>query len=208
MVKQRALIIIKPDAVQRGLIGKITKRFEQVGLKIVGLKFIWATIEQIKNQYPETEAWFKKVGERTLINYKTNLPATRQGVSEYAKKILGTADPIAIGKLVRQWLIKYLQESPIFIVVLEGYETVEIVRKICGNTIPLLAAPGTIRSDFSHDNIELANEKQRPLRNVVHASDTLEDAEKEINLWFNPNELFEYERADEKIMLNKRNHKS
>lgn len=193
MTKQRALIIIKPDAVQRGLIGKILKRFEQVGLKIIGLKFIWATTEQAKNLYPETEVWFKKVGERTLTNY------AKKGLD--AKKILGTDDPIEIGKLVKQWLIKYLQESPIFCAVLEGYESVEIVRKICGNTIPLLAAPGTIRGDFSHDNIELANENKRPLRNIIHASDTIQDAEKEIEVWFTEDELFEYDIADEKMMF-------
>lgn len=193
MTKQRALIIIKPDAVQRGLIGKILNRFEQVGLKIIGLKFVWATTQQAKNLYPETEAWFKKVGERTLTNYQ------KKGLD--AKKILGTNDPLKIGKLVKQWLIDYLQESPIFCGVLEGYEVVEIVRKLCGNTIPFLAQPGTIRGDFSYDNLELANENKRPLKNVIHASDTPEDAEKEIKVWFAADELFEGERADEKIMF-------
>ncbi len=193
MNKQRVLIIIKPDAVQRGLIGEILKRLEQVGLKIVGLKFVWATQDQVKNLYPEAETWFKKVGERTLTNYqKKDLDA---------KKILGTDNPVEIGKLVKRWLINYLQESPILCAALEGHETVEIIRKICGNTIPLLAPPGTIRGDFSHDNIELANENKRPLRNVIHASDTIQDAEKEIKVWFTEDELFEYERADEEIMF-------
>lgn len=193
MKKQRALIIIKPDGVQRGLIGKILKRFEQVGLTVIGSKFIWASAEQIKNQYPETEAWFKKVGERTLTNYK------KKGLD--AQKILGTNNPIEIGKLVKKWLMDYLQESPILCAVVWGYEAVEVVRKLCGNTIPLLAAPGTIRGDFSHDNIDLANENKRPLRNVIHATDNIEDAEREIKIWFNNNELFEYERADELIMF-------
>lgn len=193
MVKQQALILIKPDGVQRGLLGKITKRFEQVGLKIVGLKFIWATKEQIMAHYPETEAWFTKVGQRTLTNYaKKNLDA---------RKVFATDDPLAIGKTVKQWLIKYLQESPLFIFVVAGYDTVELVRKICGNTIPFLAAPGTIRGDFSHDTIDLANEQNRPLRNLIHASDTQDDAQKEVNLWFKKEELFDYERADEKFMF-------
>ena len=130
MNKQRVLIIIKPDAVQRGLIGEILKRLEQVGLKIVGLKFVWATQDQVKNLYPEAETWFKKVGERTLTNYKKNLPTDRQGVLKYAKKVLGTDNPIEIGKLVKRWLINYLQESPILCAALEGHETVEIIRKI------------------------------------------------------------------------------
>ncbi len=192
MTKQRALIIIKPDGVQRGLIGKIVSRFEQVGLKIIGLKFGWVDKEKIITHYPETETWFKKVGERTLTNY------AKKGLD--AKKVFGSNNPILIGKTVKKWLIDYLQESPIFLMVLEGYECIEIVRKLCGNTIPVLAAPGTIRGDFSHDTIDLANEQNRPLRNIIHASDTIEDGEKEINLWFEENELFDYQRADEKFM--------
>ncbi len=193
MQKQRALLIIKPDGVQRGLIGKIIKRFEQVGLTIVGLKFIWATDKQIIAHYPETEAWFKKVGERTLTNY------AKKGLD--AKKVFGTDDAVSIGKTVKKWLIDYLQESPLFFVVVEGYEAIEIVRKLSGNTIPLLAFPGTIRGDFSHDTIDLANEQSRPLRNVIHASDTVEDAEKELNLWFKSEELFDYKRVDEEFMF-------
>lgn len=193
MKKQKALIIIKPDGVQRGLIGKIVSRFEQVGLKIIGLKFDWATEEKIIAHYPETDTWFKKVGERTLTNY------AKKGLD--AKKVFGTDDAIKIGKTVKKWLINYLQESPVFIMAVEGYECIEIVRKLSGNTIPVLANPGTIRGDFSHDSIDLANEQNRPLRNIIHASDTVEDGEKEVNLWFEKDELFEYERADEKIMF-------
>jgi len=192
MYKQKALLIIKPDGVQRGLIGKILKRFEQVGLTIVGLKFIWASKEQIVAQYPETDVWFKKVGERTLNNY------AKKGLD--VKKVFGTDNAVSIGKTVKKWLIDYMQESPLFFAVVEGYEAIEIVRKLSGNTIPFLAAPGTIRGDFSHDCIDLANEQNRPLRNIIHASDTVEDGEKEIKLWFKSEELFEYQRADERFM--------
>lgn len=193
MTKQKALIIIKPDGVQRGLIGKIVKRFEQVGLTVIGIKFIWASKEQIIAHYPETEAWFKKVGERTLTNYK------KKGLD--ARKVFGTNDAVSIGKTVKEWLIDYLQESPLFFAVVEGYDVIEIVRKLSGNTIPFLAAPGTVRGDFSHDTIDLANEQNRPLRNIIHASDTVEDGEKEVNLWFKPEELFDYKRADEEFMF-------
>lgn len=194
MKKQKALLIIKPDGVQRGLIGKIISRFEQVGLKIIGLKFEWATKEKIIAHYPETEAWFRKVGERTLTNY------AKKGLD--AKAVFKTDNAVAIGKIVKSWLIDYLQESPVFLAVVEGYEAIEIVRKISGNTIPVLAAPGTIRGDFSHDTIDLANEQNRPLRNIIHASDTVEDGEKEVNLWFKKEELFSYQRADEKFITN------
>ena len=192
MKKQRALLIIKPDGVQRGLIGKILTRFEQVGLKIIGLKFEWVTKEKIIIHYPETDGWFKKVGERTLTNY------AKKGLD--AKKVFKTDNAIQIGRTVKKWLIKYFQESPVLIMALESYDCIEICRKLSGNTIPVLAAPGTIRGDFSHDTIDLANEQNRPLRNLIHASDTVEDGEKEIKVWFTLEELFSYERADEKFM--------
>jgi len=197
MDKQRSLIIIKPDGVQRGLIGRIITRFEQVGLKIIGLKFIWATEKQIIVHYPETDAWFKKVGERTLTNYAKNLPAGRQGVLD----VFGTDDAIQIGRTVKKWLIKYFQESPVLIMALESYDCIEICRKLSGNTIPVLANPGTIRGDFSHDTIDLANEQNRPLRNIIHASDTVEDGEKEIKVWFTDEELIDYQLAGEKFMF-------
>jgi len=195
MKKQKALLIIKPDGVQRGLIGKIITRFETVGLKIIGLKFQWAKKEQIVAHYPESEAWFKKVGERTLTNY------AKKGLD--AKIVFKTNDAVSIGKIVKGWLIDYMQESPMFFAVVEGYDVIEIVRKLSGNTIPLLALPGTIRGDFSHDTIDLANEQNRPLRNIIHASDTVEDGEKEVTLWFAPHELFSYDLAGEKFMYSK-----
>ena len=192
MNKQKALLIIKPDGVQRGLIGKIIARFEQVGLKIIGLKFEMASKEKVVAHYPETEAWFAKVGQRTLTNYE------KKGLD--ARKVFKTNDAVAIGKIVKGWLITYFQESPVFMCVVEGYDCIEIVRKLSGNTIPVLAAPGTIRGDFSHDTIDLANEQNRPLRNIIHASDTPEDGEKEVNLWFKKEELFNYELAGKKFM--------
>jgi len=195
MKKQRALLIIKPDGVQRGIIGKIITRFETVGLKIIGLKFEMATSEKVVAHYPETEAWFKKVGERTLTNYQ------KKGLD--ARTVFRTNDAVSIGKIVKGWLVTYFQESPVFMAVVEGYDCIEIVRKLSGNTIPVLAAPGTVRGDFSHDTIDLANEQNRPLRNIIHASDSPEDGEKEVNLWFTKEELFSYEPAGEKFMYSK-----
>jgi len=200
MVKQRALLIIKPDGVQRGLCGSILKRFEQVGLTVAGLKFGLADEKTIVAHYPETDAWFEKVGQRTLTNYRLKGDRPLGDV----KKVFGSEDPIAIGKTVKKWLIDYFQESPVLCFVVEGYDAIETVRKLSGNTIPILAAPGTIRGDFSHDTIDLANKQNRPLRNLLHASDTVEDGEKEVNLWFKPEELFSNVRADEKMMFNQK----
>ena len=193
MKKQRALLIIKPDGVKRGLSGTILKKFERVGLTIVGFKFITADPQTVTAHYPETNVWFCKVGDRTLSNY------AKKGLD--AQKVFGTNDACTIGKTVKKWLIDYFRESPVLVVAVEGYEAIEIVRKISGNTIPVQAAPGTIRGDFSHDTIDLANEQNRPLRNIIHASDSVEDGEKEVNLWFKEDELFSYKRADEEIMF-------
>lgn len=193
MTKQKALLIIKPDGVQRGLCGAILKRFERVGLTIIGFKFMKADAQMVKNHYPENDVWFGKVGQRTLTNY------AKKGLD--VKKVFGTDDAVAIGKTVKQWLITYFQESPVLVTAVEGYETIEIVRKISGNTIPVLAAPGSVRGDLSHDTIDLANEQNRPLRNLIHASDSVKDGEKEVALWFKPEELFDYKRADEDFMF-------
>jgi len=193
MKKQKALLIIKPDGVQRGIMGAIVRRFEQVGLTIIGFKFVVADEKTVISHYPETDVWFEKVGQRTLTNY------AKKGLD--AKKVFDTDNAIEIGKTVKKWLVTYFRESPVLCIVVEGYETIEIVRKLSGNTIPILAAPGTIRGDFSHDTIDLANEQNRPLRNIIHASDSVEDEVKEVNLWFKPEELFSYVRADEKIMF-------
>jgi nucleoside-diphosphate kinase len=192
MKKQRALIIIKPDGVQRGLIGRIVTRFEQVGLKIIGLKFEVAEPKKVIAHYPDTDVWFEKVGNRTLTNYK------KKGLD--ARRVFKTDVAIEIGKIVKGWLVEYFKESPVFIMVVEAYDCIEIVRKLSGNTIPVLAAPGTIRGDFSHDTIDLANEQNRPLRNIIHASDTVEDGEKEVGVWFTKEELFDYDLAGEKFM--------
>ncbi len=193
MKKQKALIIIKPDAIERGLTGTIIKRFEQVGLTIIGFKFQKADKRTVTEHYPCTDVWFEKVGERTLNDCHF------KGTD--VKEVFKTDDAIAIGKQIKEWLITYFKESPVLIMAVEGYDVIEIVRKLSGNTIPSLAAPGTIRGDFSHDSIELANEMHRPLRNIIHASDTVEDGEKEVALWFKSDELFSYTRADEKIMF-------
>lgn len=193
MNKQKALLIIKPDGVQRGIMGEIVNRFERVGLTIIGFKFVMADEAKVIAHYPETETWFEKVGQRTLTNY------AKKGLD--AKKVFHTDNAVEIGKTVKEWLVTYFRESPVLCVAVEGYEAIEIVRKLSGNTIPLLAAPGTIRGDFSHDTIDLANEQNRPLRNIIHASDSIEDGEKEVHLWFNKEELFPNKRADEKIMF-------
>jgi nucleoside-diphosphate kinase len=181
---EKSLVIIKHDAVNRGLMGKIITRFEQVGLKIVAMEFLQSTEDMGKGHYPTTEEWFRKVGERTLNDYmKRELDPIEE---------LGTKDPIEIGKLVKQWNVDYLTHGPVLALVFEGPGAVPVIRKLVGDTIPAKALPGTIRGDFGLDNIELANKFQRPLYNLIHASGEVSEAEAEILLWFGTQEVFDY----------------
>lgn len=190
---EQTLVILKPDAVARGLIGKITSRFENVGLKIVGAKVMRATKDLAKKHYPiEREAFIRGMGQKTLDNYKA------LGVDP--KKEVGTDDPLEIGKIIRDWLDELITGGPVFAMVLEGPHAVELVRKLCGHTLPLLAAPGTIRGDLSYDSSYLANTGKRAIKNLIHASGTVEEAKYEIPLWFSPSELHSYERVEEAIM--------
>jgi len=190
--KEHTLLIIKPDAVKRGLAGEIVSRIEARGLKIIALRMFWAKKDQIDRHYPQDEKWIKRLGGKTLQNY-----------AEYnldAKKELGSDDPLEVGKIVRAWLIDYLTSGPMVKMVIEGIHAINMVRKIAGPTMPAEADMGTIRGDFSVDDATAANRDKRSVRNLVHASETPEEAEHEINFWFAPEEIFDYKRAEDDVM--------
>jgi len=192
-MEERSLVVVKPDGVARGLVGKIISRFEQVGLKIVAAKFTKADSELAEKHYPKDrrELWLG-IGKKTLDNYKS--------FNADPKKLLDTDNPEEIGAMVRVWLLEYISSGPVLAVVLEGPHAVELVRKICGNTLPFLSAPGTIRGDLAYDSSYLANTGKRAIKNLVHSSGSVEEAKYEIPLWFKPSEIFEYERVEERAM--------
>lgn len=190
---EQTLAVLKPDAVARGLSGEIIKRFERVGLKIAAIKLVMASRDLVNRHYPEDreELWIG-IGNKTLDNYRAmEMDPTTS---------LGTSDPKEIGKMVRVWLMDYMTEGPVLAMVLEGPHAVELVRKMCGHTLPLLSAPGTIRGDFSFDSSYLANTAGRPIKNLIHASGIVTEAEYEIPLWFDESEIHSYERVEEKAM--------
>jgi len=190
---ERTFVLIKPDGVKRGLIGEIIKRIEQRGLKIIALNMIQATREQIDNHYPKDEAWIKRLGEKTMDTYN------KYGYS--AKEEIGTEDLMEIGRIIRTWLLDFLISGPIVKMVVEGIHAVDMVRKLVGKTVPAMAEMGTIRGDFSVDSPILANLGKRSIHNLVHASETPEEAAHEIEFWFAPEEIYEYKRAEEDIMF-------
>lgn len=194
--QEKTLVLIKPDGVKRGLIGEIIRRIEQRGLKIIALQMLWATAEEADKhypQFPENIEWFRKVGLRTLENYK------QYGYD--ALQELGTEDPVEIGKLVKQWNIDYLISGPIVKMIVQGVHAVDMLRKLVGDTSPAAAEMGTIRGDFSVDSPMQANGNKRAMHNLVHASGSIEEANKEISLWFSESEIHEYNRAEEDIMF-------
>jgi nucleoside-diphosphate kinase len=182
---EKTLIIIKHDGVARGLMGEVIKRFERVGLKIVAMEFLQSTKDMGDSHYPRTEQWLSRVGQRTLKEY------FEKGLDPL--KELGTLDPLAIGKLVKGWLIDYLSAGPVLAMVWEGPNAVNVCRKLVGDTIPANALAGTIRGDFGIDSAELANAQRRPIYNVIHASGELAEAQEEIALWFKGAEVFNYQ---------------
>ncbi len=193
MKPERTLVVLKPDAVKRGLIGEIITRFERVGLKLVACKMLQVSRELADKHYPLSRREFiEGMGKKTLENYKD------MGVDP--KKEMGTDDPYEIGKVIREWLVEMITSGPVLAMVWEGPHAVELVRKITGHTLPLKAEPGTIRGDFSFDSSYLANAKKRAIKNLLHASGDPEEAEYEINLWFSKDEIHSYERAEEKVM--------
>jgi len=191
--EERTVLIIKPDGVKRGLIGEIISRIEKRGLKIIALEMFWASREQIDGHYPKDQAWIRRLGEKTLKNYREH------GIDPIEE--VGTKDPLEIGKMVRSWLIDYMTSGPLVKMVIKGIHAVDMIRKIAGTTMPAQAEMGTIRGDFSVDDATAANRDKRAIHNILHASETPEEAAHELKYWFAPEEIHDYKRAEEDIMF-------
>lgn len=184
--EEKTFALIKPDGVRKGLIGEIISRFEQRDLKIVALEMFQPTREQIDNHYPKDEAWIRRLGEKTLATYE------KYGLDPI--KDYGTDDPEKIGPHIREWVIDYMISAPLVRMVVQGLHAVDMVRKICGPTLPYQADMGTIRGDFSNDSPALANAEKRAVMNLIHASETPEEAAHEIKHWFGEAKSLEYKR--------------
>lgn len=192
-MNEKTLVVIKPDAMQRGIMGEIISRYEKVGLKVIGAKMLKVPKELADKHYPkDRDDFITGMGQKTLNSYND------QGLDPI--KELGTDDPRDIGLKIQGWLVEFISESPVMALVLEGPHAIEVVRKLTGFTLPSKADPGTIRGDYSFDSSAYANTAKRPIRNLIHASGDAEEAEFEINLWFKPEELYEYDAIHHKHM--------
>ena len=185
---ERTMVIIKPDGLQRSLVGEIVKRFEQVGLKLVAAKMMVPTAEQIEKHYTLDPEWRVKTGLKTIKGYtdKNLVPPL--------------TDPLEVTARILKNLIRYMTSAPVIVMVWEGAHAVEIVRKVTGGTEPLTSGVGTIRGDFVLDSYRLSDVDSRSVRNLVHASGSVKEAEDEIAHWFSPKELFTYKTVHEAVI--------
>lgn len=186
---EQSLVLLKPDAVVRGVAGEIIHRFERVGLKIVGMKMVHPKVDFVKKHYLTTDEKLKIIGERTLsdcIEFEIDVVAN-----------MGTNDPVEIGRQVWNWNVEFLSSGPVLAIVFEGVNSIQNIRNMVGSTVPSKAAPGTIRGDFSLDTAVGANKRKRTVFNLIHASGSIEEAKDEINLWFTSDEIYTYRRLHE-----------
>lgn len=186
--KERTLVIIKPDGVQRTLIGEIIKRFERSGLKLVALKMVVPTKELIERHYLIDPNWPMITGTKTIESYR------KKG------KKPPHEDPLKVTEIVLKNLKYYMSSGPVVVMVWEGVHAIGIVRKLIGTTEPLSSDVGTIRGDFTIDSYEVSDIDSRSIRNLVHASGNSTDAEKEIKLWFKNSDLINYRLIQEAIL--------
>ncbi len=184
---ERTFVIVKPDGVQRGLTGDVVNRIERTGLKLVGMKFIIATRDQASKHYGKDDAWCEKVGTRTI-----------KGLEAEGKVATKTA--VEYGKGVLNGLLDFLTCSPVVVMAWEGNQAVGIVKKLVGGTEPLTSDVGTIRGDYTFDSYELANIDDRAVRNLVHCSDMVDEANRELSIWFKEDEFVKWKSITEKML--------
>ena len=186
--KERTLVIIKPDGVQRSLVGEIVKRYERVGLKLVAIKMMVSTAEQIEKHYTLDPTWRQRNGEKSIKGYKD------KGLTP------PTEDPLEMSAMTLEKLKKYLSSGPVIPMIWQGLHAVEIIRKLTGGTEPLTSDVGTIRGDFVLDSYKISDDDNRAVRNIIHASGSVEEAEMEIKHWFSENEILSYRLIQESIL--------
>jgi nucleoside-diphosphate kinase len=185
--KERSLVIIKPDGVQRSLIGEIIKRFERTGLKFVAMKLTVPTEEQCWTHYHKEDDWFLSKGNRITEDRKN------QGLSI-------DKEPMEYGKDIIRANVDFFTSGPVLAMVIEGNAAVAIVKKLVGGTEPTTSDVGTIRGDLTVDSYALSSIDNRAVRNLIHCSDSPEEALRETAIWFNENEIIDYRQVQEAIL--------
>lgn len=186
--EERTFVAIKPDGVQRGLIGEVISRFERVGLKLVAMKMVVVDKEHIIKHYTLDPNWRRITGEKTIKGY------VDKGLTP------PTNDPLEITEKLLNTLWPFMTSGPIVAMIWKGAHAQKVVKKITGGTEPLSSDVGTIRGDYVMDSYAMSDSDGRAIRNVLHCSGSVKEAEDEINHWFKPEEIIGYGLIQEKIL--------
>jgi nucleoside-diphosphate kinase len=189
--KERTFIILKPDAVQRGLLGEVIKRIERIGLKIVAMKMMQADEKLIFKHYNKDDAWYERKGKGIVDNRtKLGMPIEKEAI-EYGKDII-------------RKMVHYMAACPVVCMVVEGNQSQAVVKRLVGGTEPTLADTGTIRGDFALDSYFLCDvDGSRGMRNLIHCTDPADGPQAfdyEVSVWFSPEEIYNYRLVSE-VML-------
>ncbi len=185
--EEQTLIILKPDAIQRTLVGEIIKRIERTGLKLVAFKLVMAEKDALVRHYNKDEAWFATKGQNIVKDRTThNLPVEKEAI-EYGRDIINA-------------IVKFMTVGPVLIAVVQGNQSVAVVKKIVGTTEPATSDVGTIRGDFTIDSYAHSSVQDRAVRNLIHCSESPEEAQREIAVWFKPEEILKYRLVGEQIL--------
>jgi nucleoside-diphosphate kinase len=189
--EERTLVILKPDAIQRALMGEIIGRFERIGLKLVAMKMSVPSTEMIEKHYTLDPEWRRVTGQKTIKGYmdKGLVPPIN--------------DPLEVTKVILENLKRYMTSGPVVVMIWQGAHAVKIVRKLTGGTEPLTSDVGTIRGDYVLDSYQMSDSDGRAIRNLVHASGSVKEAEDEIKHWFNKKEIIDYTLVQEEILYGK-----
>jgi len=179
--EEKTLVLVKPDGVKRGLVGEVVKRIERRGLKVIAMKMTQVGRAHLEEHFPKTDEWVERLGQKTMKTF------VEYGIDPVAAQ--GTADTKELGKMVKESLFAYMQSGPVVAIVVQGIHAIDMVRKLAGHTLPVFAEMGTIRGDYSVDSPSVANVEKRAIHNIMHASETVEEATNEISLWFKPEEV-------------------
>lgn len=162
---QETLVILKPDALERNLVGALIDRYERAGLKILDMKYFKIVDESLlRKHYPDSMA---------------------EGLGKKAQKAVpGIKDPVDQGMKVLERLRHYITRGSVIAIRFEGEDAIFLVRKITGYTDPATAEKGSIRGDYGMDSIARSTAEERACENLIHASGNPEEAKAELALWF------------------------
>ncbi len=185
--QERTFVILKPDTVQRSLMGEVIRRFEQTGLKCTAIKMFVADEDRLFKHYNKDDAWFLKKGTGIVENLKAAGKPVEKDALEYGKDII-RANAV------------YMGAAPVVAMVWEGNQAVAVIKKIVGSTEPSTSDVGTIRGDYTIDSYAHSAYEDRAVRNLIHCSDMPEEAEREIALWMEEKDIMNYTTAQERIM--------